>query len=77
MPGHCARLGYASTIVPAFVTASRYSLVISGMTEVTIDTTDITDRNAWPVAVGGISNYAVVSANISESNNTVWKFIFY
>jgi len=29
-----------------------------GMTEVTTDTTGTTDRNDWPVAVGGIGNYA-------------------
>ena len=47
------------------------------MTKVTTDTndtTDTTDRNYPPVAVSGISNYAVSCANISELNN-VWKFI--
>ena len=41
-----------------------YKLCVStGMTEVTTDTTD---RNDWPVAVGDIGNYAVSCANISQ-----------
>ena len=36
------------------------------MTEVTTDTIDNTDRNNLPIAVGGISNYAVSCANISQ-----------
>ena len=36
------------------------------MTEVTTDNTDTTDHNDRLVAVGGIGNYAVSCANISQ-----------
>jgi len=36
------------------------------MTEVATDNTDTSDRNDRPVAVGGIGNYAVSCANVSQ-----------
>jgi len=73
----CSEMQYACWLpVVGFKCASSHSLwsliylhtyiLHTGMTEVTTDTTDNTDCNDRLVAVGGIGNYAVTCANISQ-----------